>query len=75
MEHTAVGVTPAMDSTPAGDPFVQQLIAEKNQLIDENNRLRARNMALESRLARYEDTYNRIATIVLRHSGAKEVHG
>jgi len=40
MEDIAAGVTPAMDITPASDPFVQQLIAE-------NERLRARNATLE----------------------------
>ncbi len=75
MEEIAVGVTPAMDSTPAGDPFMQQLIAEKSQLLDENNRLRTRNTALEYRLARYERTYNDIAAIVRRHSGEKGVEG
>ena len=68
MEDMAVGVTPAMDSTPASDPFVQQLI-------DENSRLRARNKTLEYRLARYERAYNDIAAIVQRHSGEKGIEG
>ena len=68
MEDIAVGVTPAMDSTPAGDPFVQQLISE-------NDRLRSRNEALERRLAQFEQTYDKIATIVQRQRGAKGVQG
>lgn len=68
MEDMASGVTPAMDITPAGDPFVQQLIAE-------NERLRARNATLERRLARYEETYNRIQAIVQQVAGEKGVHG
>ena len=69
MEEIAVGVTPAMDSTPAGDPFMQQLIAEKNRLLDENNRLRTRNKTLEYRLARFEHTYDDIAAIALTVDG------
>lgn len=68
MEDIAAGVTPAMDSTPAADPFVQELIAE-------NERLRARNATLERRLARYEDTYSRIQAIVQQVAGDKGVHG
>ena len=75
MEEIAVGVTPAMDSTPAGDPFMQQLIAEKNRLLDENNRLRSRNEALERRLAQFEQTYDKIATIVQGQRGAKGLQG
>ena len=69
MEEIAVGVTPAMDSTPAGDPFMQQLIAEKNRLLDENNRLRARNITLEYRLERYERTYSDILAYRLASHG------
>ncbi len=68
MEDIAAGVTPAMDSTPAADPFVQQLIAE-------NERLRARNETLERRLARYELAYSEIQAVVQRHAGDKGVHG
>lgn len=68
MEDIAAGVTPAMDSTPAADPFVQQLIAE-------NERLRARNAALERRLALFESTVQRITAIVREAQGAKGAHG
>ena len=68
MEEIAAGVTPAMDSTPAADPFVQQLIAE-------NELLRARNATLERRLARYELAYSEISAVVQRHAGEKGVHG
>lgn len=68
MEDIATGVTPAMDSTPAADPFVQQLLAE-------NARLLARNGALERRLARYELAYSEISAVVQRHAGEKGVHG
>lgn len=68
MEDIAAGVTPAMDSTPAADPFVQQLIAE-------NERLRARNTTLERRLAYFDVTVQRIAAVVREAQGAKGVHG
>lgn len=68
MEDIAAGVTPAMDSTPAADPFVQQLIAE-------NERLRARNATLERRLARHELAYSEIQAVVQRHAGDKGAHG
>ena len=68
MEDIAAGVTPAMDSTPAADPFVQQLIAE-------NERLRARNATLERRLERYELAYSEIQAVVQRHAGDKGAHG
>ena len=68
MEDIATGVTPAMDSTPAADPFVQQLIAE-------NERLRARNTTLERRLAYFDVTVQRIAAVVREAQGAKGVHG
>ncbi len=68
MEDIAAGVTPAMDSTPAADPFVQQLVAE-------NERLRARNATLERRLERYELAYSEIQAVVQRHAGEKGVHG
>lgn len=68
MEDIAAGVTPAMDSTPAGDPFVQQLIAE-------NERLRARNATLERRLARSELAYSEIQAAVQRYAGDKGAHG
>lgn len=68
MEDIAAGVTPAIDTTPAGDPFVQQLIAE-------NERLRARYATLERRLARYELAYTEIQAVVQRHAGDKGVHG
>ena len=68
MEDIAAGVTPAMDITPASDPFVQQLIAE-------NKRLRARNATLERRLAYFDVTVQRIAAVVREAQGAKGVHG
>lgn len=68
MEDIAAGVTPAMDITPAADPFVQQLIAE-------NERLRVRNETLERRLARYELAYSEIQAVVQRHAGDKGAHG
>ena len=68
MEDIAAGVTPAMDSTPAADPFVQQLIAE-------NERLRARNATLERRRARQKLAYSEIQAVVQRHAGDKGAHG
>ena len=69
---------------------MQQLIAEKNRLLDENNRLRARNITLEYRLERYERTYgdilayrlashgdtiDDIAAIMQQHDSEKGVEG
>mgnify|MGYP000942242231 FL=1 len=68
MEDIAAGVTPDMDSTPAADPFVQQLIAE-------NERLRARNATLERRLALFDATIQRITVVVREAQGNKGVHG
>jgi hypothetical protein len=68
MEDIAAGVTPAMDITPAGDPYIQQLLAE-------NARQQARIQTLERRLAHYEQVYDDIAASVQRSQGAKGVLG
>jgi len=59
---------PALDVTPAGDPFVQQLVAE-------NARLRARVAALERRLGMYVETYDKIAQTVWQAQHLKGVEG
>jgi hypothetical protein len=55
MEDLATGVTPApaMDITPAQDPFIQQLR-------DENTRLRERNEKLQRRMAIIRTAYRNI---------------
>lgn len=68
MEDIAPGVTPEVSLVPEGDPFIQQLLAENERLID-------RIQVLERRLKRYEDAYNKIAAIVQNHSGEKGVQG
>lgn len=68
MEELAQGVTPALDITPADDPFVRQLLAE-------NARLSGRVAALERRLALYENTCRQITAIVQRSAGLKGGEG
>lgn len=67
----AVGVSaaaPAGDVTPAGDPFVQQLVAE-------NERLRARVATLERRLEVRDAVLANIARIVNGAGGEKGAAG
>lgn len=67
----AVGVSaaaPALDVTPAGDPFVQQLVAE-------NERLRARVATLERRLQVRDAVLADIARIVRDEGGMKGAAG
>lgn len=59
---------PAVDVTPADDPFVQQLVAE-------NARLRARVATLERRLGMYVETYDKIAQTVWQAQHLKGVEG
>lgn len=58
MEDLAAGVTPAMDSTPAADPFVQQLLTDKADLEQRLKESEEQRAALERRLALYMTAYN-----------------
>lgn len=65
----AMDVTlPAMDVTPAGDPYVQQLVAE-------NDRLRTRVATLERRLSTQDAVLANIARIVREAGGMKAAAG
>lgn len=50
----AIG-TPSADSTPAADPFVQQLIAENAKLRAERDQLESINARLSRKLATLRD--------------------
>ena len=75
MEDIATGVTPAMDSTPAADPFVQQLLADKADLQQLLEHSEARNDAFARRLALHKEIYDKIAQIVQESKGTKGVEG
>ncbi|MBP6440593.1 MAG: hypothetical protein KA259_03225 [Caldilineaceae bacterium] len=47
--------TPQMDSTPAADPFVQQLVAENATLRAERDQLESINARLSRKLATLRD--------------------
>ena len=64
MEDIAAGVTPAMDSTPAADPFVQQLLAEKADLQRRLEESEKRCTTLKRRLALYRQVYLKLTQIV-----------
>ncbi len=48
-------IAPQMDSTPAADPFVQQLVAENAELRAERDQLASINARLSRRLATLRD--------------------
>lgn len=59
---------PAMDLTPAGDPYVQQLVAE-------NARLKARVETLTRRLTLQDAVLANITKIVIKAGGMKGAQG
>ena len=54
MESTGI-IAPQSDSTPAADPFVQQLLAENEKLRAERDQLESINARLSRKLATLRD--------------------
>ena len=48
---------------------------EVRQLKDENQRLRTRNAALEERLRKHEELYNKMHEVLREYAGIKGTHG
>lgn len=48
---------------------------EVRQLKDENQRLRTRNAALEERLRKHEELYNKMYKVLQEYAGIKGTHG